>query len=269
MSHIAYGGQTYPWQMNIEKFHGQVPHMVDTLVQAGFTGIEAEICMLEDYYTDWQRLKALLDEKGIVLAALAVHEPWLLPRETEEEYQAANQAIEFLTHFPAAKLMLGHAAEDPIREHNLREKQDNQMSCIRAIGQRAAERGIVSVFHPNPTPNSIFRYEEDYQIMFDALYQCEVGYAPDIGHMLNGNIDPLAVIKQHRDKVRHVHFKDMDASHVWAAMGKGIGDFKSIIDFLNDTDYLGWIIVEDESPDAVRDSDAVVLADGLYIKANR
>ena len=69
MSHIAYGGQTYPWQMNIEKFYGQVPHMVDTLVQAGFTGIEAEICMLEDYYTDWQRLKALLDEKGIVLAA--------------------------------------------------------------------------------------------------------------------------------------------------------------------------------------------------------
>ena len=52
-------------------------------------------------------------------------------------------------------------------------------------------------------------------------------------------------------------------------MGKGIGDFKSIIDFLNDTDYLGWIIVEDESPDAVRDSDAVVLADGLYIKASR
>ena len=168
MSHIAYGGQTYPWQMNIEKFHGQVPHMVDTLVQAGFTGIEAEICMLEDYYTDWQRLKALLDEKGIVLAALAVHEPWLLPRETEEEYQAANQAIEFLTHFPAAKLMLGHAAEDPIREHNLREKQDNQMSCIRAIGQRAAERGIVSVFHPNSTPNSIFRYEEDYCLLYTS-----------------------------------------------------------------------------------------------------
>lgn len=43
MSKIKYGSQTYPWQMNIEKFHGQVPHMVDILRQAGFTGMEAEI----------------------------------------------------------------------------------------------------------------------------------------------------------------------------------------------------------------------------------
>ena len=47
MSHIKYGSQTYPWQMNADqKFHGQVPHMVDVLLKAGFTGIEAEICML-------------------------------------------------------------------------------------------------------------------------------------------------------------------------------------------------------------------------------
>ena len=60
MSKIKYGSQTYPWQMNIEKFRGQVPHMLDILVQAGFTGIEAEICMLDTYYKDWQRLKNLL-----------------------------------------------------------------------------------------------------------------------------------------------------------------------------------------------------------------
>ena len=29
MSKIKYGSQTYPWQMNIKKFQGQVPHMVD------------------------------------------------------------------------------------------------------------------------------------------------------------------------------------------------------------------------------------------------
>ena len=39
MSHILYGSQTYPWQMNLEKFHGQVPHMVDVLLRAGFTEV--------------------------------------------------------------------------------------------------------------------------------------------------------------------------------------------------------------------------------------
>ena len=59
----------------------------------------------------------------------------------------------------------------------------------------------------------------------------------------------------------------MTPEHVWAAMGEGIGDFKSIADFLKETDYEGWIMTEDESPDAENDSDRVVLADGKYMKS--
>ena len=43
MSKIMYGSQTYPWQMNVKRFAGDVPHMVKILKEAGFTGIEAEI----------------------------------------------------------------------------------------------------------------------------------------------------------------------------------------------------------------------------------
>lgn len=269
MSKIKYGSQTYPWQMNIEKYHGQVPHMADILLQAGFTGMEAEICMLEDYYTDWQKLKALLDEKNVTFAALAFHEDWLGYGETDEERAKADEAIEFLKHFPTAKLMLGHVAADPIRERNLYEKQKNQLKCISDIAQRAAEEGVVTVFHPNSGDNSIFRYENDYHIMFDTLYTKGIGYAPDAGHMANGGIDPLKVIKEHRDIVQHVHFKDMTPDHVWATMGTGVIDFKSIVDFLKETNYQGWIMTEDESPDAEADSDGVVLADGKYMASIR
>lgn len=268
MAGIMYGSQTYPWQMNIEKFHGKVPHFVDVLKRAGFTGIEAEICMLEDYYSDWAKLKDLLAERGVAFAALAIHEPWLLAQETDDEFRRADEAIEFLTHFPTAKLLLGHVAVDPVREHNLREKQINQLRCVDAIGRRALERGVVPVFHPNSAPNSVFRNAQDYDLMFEALERSPLGYAPDVGHMMNGGIDVLKTIVAHRRKLAHVHFKDMDAHHEWATMGTGIGEFKQIIEFLKQTDYRGWIIVEDESPDAVRDSDAVVLADGAYVRAN-
>lgn len=265
MSKIKYGSQTYPWQMNISKFQGQVPHMVDTLIRAGFTGIEAEICMLGDYYNDWRKLKDLLDEKGVVLAALAIHEDWLHHEETVEEYERMEESIEFLTHFPTAKLLLCHVAADPVREHCLYEKQVNQMSCIAKVAKRASEQGIVSAYHPNSGSNSVFRYESDYHIMFDALYKYGIGYAPDIGHMMNGNIDPLKVIKENREIIRHVHFKDMLPDHTWTTMGQGIGNFKDIVDFLKETDYRGWIMTEDESPDAEEDSDGVVLADGRYM----
>ena len=269
MSQILYGSQTYPWQMRVEKFAGQVPHMVEVLKKAGFTGMEAEIVMLGDYYHDWARLKELLDREGIVLAALAVHENWLFEEETETERRNLDEAIEFLTHFPAAKLMLAHVAADPVREHRLQEKQKNQLSCLKNIAERAKERGVVPVFHPNSGENSIFRYEEDYKVMFEGLYKGGIGYAPDVGHMANGGIDPLKMIREHRDIVQHVHFKDMDASHVWATMGKGIIDFPSIVRYLEETGYRGWIMTEDESPDAVEDSDAVVLEDGRYMKMIR
>ena len=266
MSKIKFGSQTYPWQMNVNKFHGQVPHMVEILKQAGFTGMEAETVMLEHYFEDWQMLKDLLDREQITLAAVVLHQDWLLPEETEEERAVADYTIEFLTHFPAAKLMLGHVAADPVREHNLYEKQRNQLACLSAIAQRASEAGVVSVFHPNSGDNSIFRYETDYHVMFDTLYAHGIGYCPDVGHMANAGIDPLKVIREHRDIVQHVHFKDMSQDHVWATMGTGIIDFPAIVRFLEDTQYGGWIMTEDESPDAVNDSDSVVLADGAYMK---
>lgn len=265
MSKIMYGSQTYPWQMNVEKFHGQVPHMVSVLKEAGFTGMEAEIVMLGDYYKDWKKFKEVLDKEGITFAALAVHEDWLLEQETDGERERLDEAIEFLTHFPASKLMLCHVAADPVREHNLYEKQKNQLSCLAAIAMRSRERGVVPVYHPNSGPNSIFRYESDYHIMFDTLYSSGIGYAPDVGHMANGGIDPLAVIMENREIVQHVHFKDMTADHNWTTMGTGVIDFESIVRFLEETDYRGWIMTEDESPDAVADSDGVVLADGAYM----
>ena len=143
------------------------------------------------------------------------------------------------------------------------------MKCIKEIGRRAAEKGVVSVFHPNSAPNSIFRYWEDYEIMFDTLNKCEVGFAPDVGHMMNGGIDPLKMIQYGREKIRHIHFKDMSTDHEWVTMGQGLGDFKAIINYMNSTDYSGWIIVEDESPDAVNDSDAVVRTGAAYVLANK
>ena len=105
--------------------------------------------------------------------------------------------------------------------------------------------------------------------MFEGLYKGGIGYAPDVGHMANGGIDPLKMIREHRDIVQHVHFKDMDASHVCATMGQGIIDFPSIVRYLEETGYRGWIMTEDESPDAVEDSDAVVLEDGRYMRMIR
>ena len=48
-------------------------------------------------------------------------------------------------------------------------------------------------------------------------------------------------------------------------MGEGKIDYPAIIKYLAETGYLGWIMVEDESPRAETDSDGVVAEDGKYM----
>ncbi|MGJ8736228.1 MAG: hypothetical protein ACSHXE_06530, partial [Zobellia laminariae] len=62
------------------------------------------------------------------------------------------------------------------------------------------------------------------------------------------------------------HYKDMYDNGKWAAMGDGIIDFKGITSYLKETDFEGWIIVEDECDAAITDPDGVTLKDGIYIE---
>ncbi|MEO0332466.1 MAG: TIM barrel protein, partial [Bacteroidota bacterium] len=138
------------------------------------------------------------------------------------------------------------------------------LTCVNEISQRATDQGIVCSYHPNSPAGSVYRTEEDYKILLNGLDGNVIKYTPDVGHMAKGGMDPLAIIKQYRELVNCVHYKDMFADGRWAPMGEGIIDFKSITQELIDTDFEGWIIVEDECDEAITDPDSVAMADGVY-----
>ena len=48
-------------------------------------------------------------------------------------------------------------------------------------------------------------------------------------------------------------------------MGEGDIDYPAILQFLAQSGYQGWIMVEDEGAMAADDSDAVVRLDGAYM----
>ena len=230
---IQYGCQTYPWKMNISAYAGKVPHIIQKTAEAGFQGLEAEICMLGDYFHKPEEVKALLEENHIDLAALVLHQPWEQAQETEEERQLSDEAIAFLSHFPFAKLMVSHHAGQTPRGDGeaLLTRRKNLLSCMDSVACRAAERGIVTCYHPNSAKNSLFRTAEDYKVLFELMDRTRVGWAG-----------------------------------AWAVMGKGDIDYPAIVRYLKESGYGGWIMVEDESPEAERDSDGVVLRDGAYMK---
>ena len=91
-----------------------------------------------------------------------------------------------------------------------------------------------------------------------------LGWTPDVGHMVYTDMDPVQMMRDYRSLINHVHYKDMNADKSWALMGEGIVDFKTITQDLVDSNFEGWIIVEDECARAVNDPDQVTMECGQY-----
>ncbi len=262
MAQIQIGCQTYTWQMSGEKYIGKLPHIMGIANKAGFAGVEPEVQFLGELY-DPQVMAAELNNNDIEFAAVCLVEDWLNPQETEQEKANADKTIEFLKEFPETMLALCQMPGES-RDH-LEQKQDNLLSCANEIAKRATDQGLKCGYHPNSPASSIFRTAEDYGVLLNGLGP-ELGWIPDVGHIAKGGMDPLGMMKEFRDLINHVHYKDMNTDGTWAAMGEGSIDFIGITQFLADTDYSGWIIVEDECDAAIPDPDGITMQDGVYIE---
>jgi inosose dehydratase len=262
-SPIRFGCQTYSWQMTIDSYRGRVAHMVAAASRAGFAGFEPEVVMLG---AGWRAgtLRAELDRYGLSLAALCLVEPWAGRYETEQEAREADQAIEAVATIPGAILNL---CQLPGADRSdLAARQRNALACLDAVSRRAARRGVHCTFHPNSPAGSVFRTAADYEVLIDGLSQ-DIGFTPDLGHIVKGGMQPLEVLMTYRDRVDHVHYKDIGADGRWAPTGAGVVDFVAVTAYLARTGYAGWIVMEDESPGAEADPDGAARRNADYARA--
>ena len=264
MSQIKFGCQFYTWQMSGDRYVGKLPEILNIVKPAGFTGIESETGMLGSYYDDPSTLKDLLAQYNLELGAIAFVCNWANPDETEQERSEAEQVFSYARSFPGAHLVLVQA---PGKDRsNLRLRQQNLISCVNAVAARAVDQGLSCSYHPNSPDGSVIRIEDDYKILLGELNSSVVGFAPDTGHIARGGMDVLKILKTYRPLIKHVHFKDITTSGAWTAMGAGIIDFPVIVTMLKDTGYAGWIMIEEESPEAEVDPNTATTKNGEYLR---
>ncbi|MBJ7418121.1 MAG: TIM barrel protein, partial [Niveispirillum sp.] len=91
-----------------------------------------------------------------------------------------------------------------------------------------------------------------------------VGLTVDTGHAVLGGVDPLALLRDHPERVAHVHCKDVRndvfarvretgmsfldgvVAGMFTVPGDGSIDFGAVMRTLADIGYSGWVIVEAE-----------------------
>lgn len=261
---FRFGSEVYTWFMkeNGQAYQGQLAHMIDIIGQAGFEGIQPIFSWMGDLI-DPILLKDKLQEAGIELAALSLVLDWNHGSETADEQKIADHAIELLTHFPEAVLC---TVQMPTGRHDLNQRRKNLIQNVNTVSQRAVDRGLTCSFHPNSPSSSITRTPEDYEVILSGLDDKVTGWTPDVGHIINGGMDPLSVMKTYQSLINHVHYKDWDGNPEFVLMGKGKIDWVGITQWFKDIQFDGWIVCEDEGQEALEDPDFVTLHDGQWIQ---
>ena len=145
-----------------------------------------------------------------------------------------------------------------------------------------AETGLRSVFHHHcagyvETPHEI-------ETLLDITNPDFVSLCFDTGHFRYGGGDPLAGISKFAERIRHIHFKDVDPNvmgnsieHKWdyftsvqkgifCELGQGDVPFPDIIKHLHKIKRAQWIIVEQDILDSSQNPAISAKNNRVYLK---
>ena len=264
-SSIQFGSEVYTWFMK-ENGHAntnRLGHMIDVIARAGFAGVQPIFSWMGEMGDPRRLADSLASHGGLKLAAMSFVLDWNQKGETEDELREAESVMSFLGNFPGALLCV---VQMPRGRFDVEVRQKRLVGNLNALARRAADRGIVTSFHPNSPEASIARTRGDYEFLLNGLDSNVIGWTPDVGHIINGGMDPLETMKRYRSLINHVHYKDWDGKPEFAVMGEGKVDFTGITTWLCDIGFQGWIVCEDEGHRAVDDPDGVTLQDGAWVK---
>lgn len=239
------GCQTYSWEMLGHHWRGTPDDILDAVAGAGFAGVEFSRTMIGRYIHDPAGFERALHERGLRCAAFASGSPsgWSDPATADADLRAVEPALRFAAHFG---VVLGLGSPASTTTDDLDRKFDHACRMLGVIARRARDYGVTVAVHPNSAPGSLVRSEAAYDRLLAATAADGVQFNPDTGHMARDGVPIIACLERHRDRIVHVHMKDVDRTGHWQPLGAGDSDVVSILGWLRDN-YDDWLVIEDES----------------------
>ncbi|HEY8648726.1 MAG TPA: TIM barrel protein [Candidatus Limnocylindria bacterium] len=262
--------------------------MLGELAAAGYTG--TELGPLGYLPSDPDGLREALAAHDIALVGafcpVTLHDP----ARADASIAAADEVIALLAAAGAAVLVLAEAGDAARRAVAGRVPIDGSAGFddaawarfaagAEAVARRAAERGLITAFHPHAA--TYVETPAEVDTLMARTDPSLVRLCLDTGHAVYGGGDPVAIARRHGSRVQHVHLKDVRrsvlgraaageldfagavAAGVFAPLGAGDVDLRGTLAVLRDIGYDGWLVVEQDrvvgpgdAPGAARDDAA-------------
>ncbi len=196
-----------------------------------------------------EQMRSILDEAGVKAASLGVW-GWnhLSPDEGErrEAHKQLDRAIEFASILGAEVLITGGGQ---IPDASLDEQAAAFAEMFPPFLERAEAAGLTVAIYPIHGASFFISVEA-----FEKVWErgVDVGIKFDPANWRHAGLDYLTVLREHGDRVTHMHVKEhlyMDGELVsQPAAGMGDIEWGKIFAFLYEHGYDGWLIMEPHGP---------------------
>jgi len=141
-----------------------------------------------------------------------------------------------------------------------------KLAChVESFAALAAENGVRSSFHPHAA--TYVETERETRILMNLMDPLVVGLCLDVGHWIVGGADPINAINDYRDRITHVHVKDVsrevlqkmlsghietmsnavDEFKLFVPAGTGVLELRELFLALERTAFTGWLMSEQDS----------------------
>lgn len=228
-------------------------------------------------------LHKALAERELCIVAGTLYDDLVSPSNLENLLKKTRITCALMTKIPKAERIEGQGFDTPYyviidQVNDVRGKTAGQphiaerlddirwnqmMEHIKVIAKMTWEEyGIRSVVHPHA--GGYLEYGDEILRFMKDVPKEVAGLCLDTGHLYYAQDDPVQWIKKCRDRLDYVHFKDInlavykdaiarrrdfyDACNdgVMCPIGRGIIDYKAIKKSLDEIEYQGWIMLEQE-----------------------
>jgi len=135
-------------------------------------------------------------------------------------------------------------------EYTFTDHKAHIVEALNDIGKALDDIGIIGALHQH-TGTCVETREETYAVM-EAVNTRYVKFGPDVGQLQKGGSDPVKVVKDFLQVVRHVHMKDYDGGEHYLGycpLGQGKVDVAALVELLESSGNDLMIMAElDPSP---------------------
>lgn len=211
--------------------------------------------------TDATALRAMLGEHGLDLVGgfvpLVMHRP---ERRAELEADALTAARTLADGGGTCFVSAAVSSHESWQHLDL---DDAQWACLieslDIVERICADHGLKQVVHPHV--NTLIETAAEFQRFLD---DSSVRFCLDTGHLFIGGADPVAIAREHSDRVGLVHVKDVNASvaarmragefdlmaataaGLFPAAGQGDVPIAAVIDLMEAAAFTGWYVLEQD-----------------------